>query len=790
MFLDGLGIPHTDGVIIEDHVPNLLTEEGVLDKAVALLTDNFPSDDVALYFMVLMTRDRPTWGGLAKYLVALSTVADDEDAEELEADDDAPEGILGLEAELDEFTTLDMRFVRVAVDTVQAVEGAPTEDQLDDLVDELIQLNSSRHRSYFHAGFRDLLYNRPIASRFPEQNVERRRWYWAGYLHGLARQERWESVLEYFDSEVVVKSLGDTGSGPSAGSAWIVCEALCRANRSSEIASFLKPRALFASRRLRDMLFREGTRLLRHDDAPTARALFDLLWTSLKTLEDAGQGDHPSFVHLVRRRRANCLRQLGEKHAAGEQLRALLEDCSEEVRPRVECDIGLVEAGFRRLADLTLPDDQGYLDDFVEAVALGRDWFERAATAESIWSGHGHYCLGVFSFARGDYGVAAEHLDKALSLFESDPDTYRLGQLLENAQLYLGVALCHEDDATRLHRAARLIQAALEGGATIPTYLVESTIVALAISDDQLPGGVAETVLATNQGVLDQVVASSAVDRSVAVASALLTRAQDETSGQHVRLEDCRTVLPFLLLQGRLEDAAGVLTNLEEAAFHGVDREEFLEILDEPRRYEPAWEASDASWARVTCLEASGRYVDAYPLVSEEIHRLCSSNGFGDLDDAEALVARLATYPDISDTEALTARVKSIQEQGTTPDISPRKKPTRILFVGGDESQAGFDEALKEELRALSPPITVQFVHPGWSSNWGRIIRDLKQRAQQFDGVVVSRLNRTGLGRHLRSVCPVWRGCYGPGKQTVKRAILATAVMAEQHFAESSKQAS
>jgi len=63
-FMDALGIPHTDGLIAEDHdvKPPTAAE---LKKAAKILRASFPESDVDLYLASLYVLDRDTWGGLA-----------------------------------------------------------------------------------------------------------------------------------------------------------------------------------------------------------------------------------------------------------------------------------------------------------------------------------------------------------------------------------------------------------------------------------------------------------------------------------------------------------------------------------------------------------------------------------------------------------------------------------------------------------------------------------------------------------------------------------------------------
>lgn len=60
-FLDALGIAHEDGLIQDD---NVAPDKDKLGPAVALLSEQFPADQVALYLGTLLCQDSDTWGAL------------------------------------------------------------------------------------------------------------------------------------------------------------------------------------------------------------------------------------------------------------------------------------------------------------------------------------------------------------------------------------------------------------------------------------------------------------------------------------------------------------------------------------------------------------------------------------------------------------------------------------------------------------------------------------------------------------------------------------------------------
>jgi hypothetical protein len=65
-FLDALGIAHDNGVLTVEEMT--APEPAKLAEAVAAIRQQFPADDVALYFETLLVQDPETWGGLAELL--------------------------------------------------------------------------------------------------------------------------------------------------------------------------------------------------------------------------------------------------------------------------------------------------------------------------------------------------------------------------------------------------------------------------------------------------------------------------------------------------------------------------------------------------------------------------------------------------------------------------------------------------------------------------------------------------------------------------------------------------
>ena len=67
-FLDALGIAHENGLIQEDEVK---PDAAKIGPAADQIVQQFPRDDVRIYFGTLLCQDPETWGALAEHVKAL-----------------------------------------------------------------------------------------------------------------------------------------------------------------------------------------------------------------------------------------------------------------------------------------------------------------------------------------------------------------------------------------------------------------------------------------------------------------------------------------------------------------------------------------------------------------------------------------------------------------------------------------------------------------------------------------------------------------------------------------------
>ena len=780
-FLDRLGIPHQRGQIPNDRVPTTPCTASAIAGAADELGESHDLDQLAIYFLALRVNSPAAFATVDGWLNARARG----DIEVLAQAAEALEPVSSV-SEAIEFTTLDRRLIQMVVDASAGIVGAASEDEVDDLLLEIEQLNATRHVTFFHRGFRDSLFGRPPVSSLPAENESRRRWYWSGYVTGLARRDDWPRIADFFSDQTTIRELGSRADGPAACAAVVVFRALSRGDRISEAAAFARQPAIEVSPALRTAMLTVATELLRNSRANEARALLDNLWDVIQQVgEDAEEGE-TRFAVDVRRRRALCLRQLGERDEALAILRELTSSSDTVVRAIAHTDIGLIQAGYRRLGDMALPKEREELPTLLAALGRGEDEWTTATQTKGFSPAHANFALGVLALAREKYDEADHRLGAAVTIFGGKPEVYAVDGSLALAQLYHGIAICLTlQDPGRLGHARDLIDAGLRGMARIPRWLAAPTVVALAMQNGDVAREAAAAILQhSDNEFLDELVGSASPDVVPAVRPALFRRAASPSRPNSQRADDYRVVLPWLLQAQEIDKARDALEFLERRAFEGTGLAEFLELLTRPESLSPAWDDERCRDARVHMFEIAGRFVDAAAEVDSEVRRLLAVDDVMALDNVELLLLELERYgpagadfianlqPIIDSRIAVRARSEAGLQDTSAGALGDENIHVRVLVVGGNEMQARMDESIRATIRDEAPGVTIEFLHSGWSGNWAAHAEQFDRSVARADGVVFLQLMRTMFGRTVRARCHVpWRGCRGRGQGEIVNAI-------------------
>lgn len=678
------------------------------------------------------------------------------------------------------FTTLDRVLVQAAVDARRGIEGALSEDEIDDMVNDYVHLNGQRHRSYFHAGFRDALFGRdPESEALSAQKAEQARWYWAGAVKGWADSDAWQRIADEYDKrQSVVRRLGD-GSPPSMAAVGVVARALCEQDRAAELTDFVKSSALVASTdaALFQLLLDAATDLLHDDKAAAALPIFDLLAKGRRNASlEMGE------IGLdAKRRRAHCLRQMDQSDRARRILSGLLkEDLTPNDRAMVHADLGLLMGGFRRLSDVLLPKRKESVDRVAQQLRKGRAHFEKSVSENVRYASHGHYCLGTLALCEERHDEARMHLKQAHDVFSAggryDAD------LVARSALYLGIATVLEPCEEELSRGARGIEEGLEAGAQFPSYFVDDAVAGLELGSTAKLQQVSSLLLRHgDQGVFDELAKSAAVKYCRELALALYCKATVEGVKKNKAVTYLHGALKGYLADEKNDDESAfeVLDVLEEYAMEGIGTPRFMALLCRDNYDCPPLKTEDARIAHASCLESEGDREGAaavlWPLVGQFSAKKETFNAIGVLESIKAY--RLDAYADRVERELERLSRATAVHEGA--DDWEDGQEISVLVVGGDERQSKADERVRRLVEKERKGVAVQFVRSGWGAGSGVPLERARSLVQTSDAVVVMRFMRTHFGREIRTACgkadKPWRFCWPGGNNAQARAVLEAA---------------
>lgn len=783
-----LGLPEPNAVLGPDAAG--VSEDAVRQAADALL-DEFGARETFVYFLVVALFRAPVAEALQRWMREQTRAAPaaEQASEAAPAPAEEPSTAHVLADEADEpgrertFTTLDRVLIQAAVDAKHGNEGALSEDEVDDMVDDYVHLNGRRHRSHFHAGFRDALFGRPSADTLPATSRNRERWYWAGAVRGWARLELWPRIVGAYDERELVRSLGD-GHPASIAAVGDLVRALRAEDRLDDLAAFVQTRALtaFPSPDLFKSLLDAATDLLRQGEAARALPIFEILERASRSTERSGPFSDDQLILAAKRRRAHCLRQLNQHDKARRILTSLLKrGPAPPIRAMLHADLGLMKGGFRGLDDVCLPQRPGSLERAKAQLEAGRDHFERAVDDNVRYASHGHFCLGVLALCNREDAAAATHLEQAHAVIGTGSGHYD-EQLVARVVLYLGIArilrLAEED----LSRGARLVAEGLNAGSSLPPYLIKDVMEALDLGARDDLRNVAQLVKQNgDEAAFDALAESPAVEHCTWLAPALCERAQrpmrrkaEAVADLHAALRGYRGAAAGE--PGASEHAFKVLDMLEGYAMQGVGADRFMEMLSQDDYDCPPLQIEDARVAHARCLEAQGKSPDAAAVLDPIFHQLATDRRMFDAGGVLQKIKELglpAEHYEHMERRLAELTVPSDGEGEDRPGDEARV--VSVLVVGGDERQAKWQDRVQTSVKRADASVTVHFVRSGWSANWKKQIEQVQGLLQKCDAVVVMRFMRTHFGKKVREECGaagvLWRFCWGSGVAAQVRAV-------------------
>lgn len=704
-----------------------------------------------------------------------------------EAAEAAPENPEAQPAEApvpsDDFTALDKMLFRATVDSVGAVEGSLPPEEMADLIEELIHLNTTRTKSYFHRGYFQALAGVEVEEGGQEQNQERRAWEWAGRIIGLSRFHRNEEILKDFDQNLDLARSMSKGrfSGAAQGAMPPVVEALFEAGRFQDACVMLEPDLVAqAPHKYIPSLILRGRDLVRARRVEEAKRVIGKA-RELLDAEGIGEGSPEGLRFECERRWGQILRAQGAYKDARLQFERLLAGGGPTAELRI--DMALCAAKMRWLDDVMLPVKNTEHGALIQQLEKGKADAEAALAAGGPASGAA-YLLGIEALLHRDGEAAAlgflEHAyEMALARNEVYPDSLFFNQLC----LALSVSILLAMDEGRFNVAHDLLHRALDDGrlSKLPLDLFKRAIEVIRASSHPACLEILQDFEQRCPQILDDHLRNSEfLEASPAVMKLLERRAQSESRSAQSRWNDLEALLAARLKTGDREEAESCLSAMEELALN-FERltHAYLNVLNDPDRSGLVLEDVDRMEARRVLYQVRGQHrEEAQVLVELARHAL------GDrdlelareyLDHAESLglgKSQLAMEyrwaADLADSMPAPVTVDARQARQVS-----------ILLVGGNEVQARYDDAIRDHFRRLDPRLRIEFIHPAWSSNWNAEVEDVKRKLASHQALVVMRFNRTQLGRHVRRLAgehgKLWFSCTGHGRDSLIRAIARAA---------------
>lgn len=692
----------------------------------------------------------------------------------LGSDADRGEGVPRL------FTPLDGWVLRSISAAHLNEAGAPDLADVRALVDEVVSLNTSRPSSYFHLGFLSALEGDDGAA-VTGLTADRRQWYRFGRLSGLVQLGEPHRLVDECrehpgDVRAVVE---DEAMG------WDVTGPVVRAmveHHPLDTAALLEGRNMpFAdSATTLAAVFETSRRLLAARKVMEAEQLLASLRPYAGVGLVAADGDSDPALDLARRI-ASCRRAVDDFAGAAALLdRIDATSAGAADVSRLHAERGLIAARIGHLGHAAFPGDDHHAEQLAERLAAGAPEFE-AAMGVAI-EPRAALCLGLLAFCREDYASAAHRLEQASAAMHGDA-LYESALVADAARFHHGLSLLWGADEVVDGPAYSLMVHALDAGYHPPARSIALAAEGLAaLSSRHTVPFLAHVrpLLGAPAPLAGAVKAAVEADRpgAAALAVELAAELRLQPTAQFDLLEQA------LAAAGRQSDVATATDAVERledvlVSAGSPDLEaRWLDLLRDDEAVRSILGPLDCDLLRAHHLRILGRNAEAAGLVTQVFHRLVADprpeydvedlvEMLGDLGEPDERVAPLR--------QQLSRDDDQIDETHVQQAVA--LAPIDVLFVGGNEVQARYEESISEEVeRRFGGRVRITWEFTGWSPNWAPAAERVEAQFSPSAVLVLMQFVRTNLGRRLRRTAGEndvpWVACTGHGRAAIRRSIL------------------
>ena len=695
---------------------------------------------------------------------------------------------------------LDQVLVRQVVASVSQTDGALSQRQLDDLIDEVVRLNPNRHQTYHARGFLDALRGEPIRMTFRTANDERRAWVLCGAIIGTLRTNDHDAVMrlisEHDDVFQVLLAKPELYAG-----AWLMeplYPVLCDRARfdalSKLFANHLENVSAVSQKRLVSKAMRDARDLIVGGKPDRAVDLLDAVGPALASDNQLAISarEQKGFLREAMWRRGQAAMAVGDFGVAIRFFNDLLElpETSPARRAKVLADVGLAKAQIRRIHDVFPGNDKAAADNIAASLANGLDDFLRAIELDSDAAVRSRLCVAVLALENRSTPDAIPHLRSFLQATMGAKPGYYGPYALAWTRFLLALGIAEAGSPAEYRSAGDELSDALrEPGFSPPVYMCSR--LASACAEAGLRSSVEQLVefidrrdpLALPNVVFDRRLESC----SKRARQALLEYAPHPALSVDNRLDLLSRVM-YAASQSNDIDAwtqlAEVTQQLAEADPAACGR--YLEFLEAARE-----QVTDADLvevfeeAQLALWKQTGRFEPVFARLSHRIDELLGEGGAYDLEYAGELLDELESLRSPWIAERL-APIRQRLDAATSPNspatvvdrLLRRGRPVRIYVVGGGDRQRGYEATVREKLSHKYPrgSVDVEFLIPGFSANWIHHVQTVDRNIERFDAVVIIYATRTTFGEWVRDIArkagKPFRTCGRQGRGAVLHTVM------------------
>ncbi len=786
--LDGEGTSHNGADIAENASP---PDVDALLRGLTAVRGRFPDFDIAIYYgYQFVTRVSRHWDALPEALertafraLFLSAFAHDHvQPPEQRTMAGQQEGLTEPESNND-FTTLDGQVIKAVVACATGVEGALSEDALEDFIQEILSLNLERHRSYFHLGYFNSIFKRVASFDFSGSNTSRRGWFLTGYLMGQLRQPNGNEVVgsiranqRYWDELL--------REGPKGCTSMLVYPLSLHLASAAEwpmLREFLQsvslPQSESGATRVATEVYEQSAEMIRTDRQSDAAPLLHVLVDAILKSRHLSKAFSADLVAKCYRKLGQAELRVGRFAQAKAWLNKALNQENFSQAANARADLGLAEAQFRSLKFILPKRDEHKEanETTVSALEGAHELFQEALEANDPTNAH--FVLGWIAFHRARPDEAELHLTAAYEGMLKTETAYQIDFLIDWVRLLLGIVVSEGCEQARLPEVRHHIDRAIVSPEFFPLYLWERLCRAVSVYDDTslLEAIIRHLLKKRGDPAFKLLRESGLLVRDPMLRNSykewLVTRKLSPSE----RGKELEMLLVAALDNGCADEAFELLDELEGVA--KTDSEfspAFLSFLNRERgRLLALWDESDLISCEAALLESLGRYDEATSAFVKLFHKYRIDGDWAAIEVAlDQLHALGLSTEERSDLERRVNHLRPVS--ALNADSCLERYGARVLYVGGNEIQMQYENEIKQRLGLKFPNLEMDFYFPGWGSNWNIHLEKVRRLLPSYHVVVINSLVRTEFGRQLRKSCGSnipWLPCTGRGRDSIEKSI-------------------